>query len=120
MAKSTPATPVTPVQTLPAPQPSIAVQALEEKLRLAKAAATPVIIEKVSEDRDQIVYMDHTHGTLRKDLLGGSEPLKDEGRLTPVEVSLWDTPFEGGKVVSQDVKARTIELESGTVRQDHK
>ncbi len=95
---------------------------LELELAVARKDAQPVIVEKVSESADEVVYINKTHGTTRKDMLGG-EPVRYEDRpVAPVEEPIWSKLFDAsvGKVTKQTESDRTIQLVSGTVRQDHK
>lgn len=103
------------------PETSAEIKDLEAKLKAAKAAMSPVIVTKISEDKDQVVYQNETSGTKRVDRKGGEAVQYHERPPAPApEVHLWSKPFDGGKVIKQTDSERTIELSSGTVRKDIK
>jgi hypothetical protein len=98
------------------------VNALEDQLEQAKKDALPVIVEKVNETADEVVYENKTSGTQRVDLKGG-EPVRYEApgrKYVDLTAYMKDVPQEVGKVVSQDEAKRTVELVSGTQRVDQK
>lgn len=95
---------------------------IERQLIEAKRAASPVIVTKVSEDKDQVVYQNETSGTRRVDLKGGS-PVQYEDRTVPKpEVHYFDKPLDPavGKVTKTTETDRTIKLVSGTRRVDYR
>lgn len=95
---------------------------IERQLAEAKRAASPVIVEKTVDTKDEIVYVNKTSGTVRKDLLGGkAAQYHDSERPAPQpEVSICDKPVDPaiGKVVKTTDKDRTVKLVSGTKRTD--
>lgn len=97
------------------------IQDLEQQLAQAKAAAQPIIIEKVKDTADEVVYENKTSGTVRVDRRGG-EPVKfyEQPPAPAPEVSLVEKPFDSaiGKIVLVDDSKRVIDLTNGTKRTD--
>jgi len=95
---------------------------IERQLAEAKRAASPVIIEKTVDTKDEVVYVNRTSGTVRKDFLGGkAAQYHDDRRPEPKpEVSICGKPVDPsvGKVVKVTDKDRTVKLVSGTKRTD--
>lgn len=95
------------------------IQSLEEQLAQAKRNSEPVIITE-ERSKDQVVYTNHTHGSVRVDLV--SAPVPVERPVVKPEVAMVDRPIdpEVGKVVKETATERIIKLAGGTRRTDLK
>lgn len=94
---------------------------LEQQLQKAVKTAQPVIVETIKYDRDEIVTVS-SHGTTRRDYLGGTLPDYSKKSTPVVEVPLTSRPFdkELGKLLENNDSQRTLKLKSGTLRVDLK
>jgi hypothetical protein len=93
---------------------------IEQKLKLARQAAIPVIVELVSEDKEQRTFVNKTSGTVRQDFLGGTAQRYHEKPVPKVEVPLFDKPVpkDIGRIIKANEDEREIKLTSGTIRTD--
>lgn len=98
------------------------IEELEEQLKQAQKAATPVIVETIKHDQDEKVMVS-SNGTTRTDYLGGS-PQQLLGKAQPVieKQRLIDQPVpkEVGRVIKENEDERVVKLVSGTIRTERK
>ncbi len=94
---------------------------LEEQLKAAQIAATPVTVEVIKHTHDERVTVS-SNGTVRRDLLGGKPVSYLPDHRPVVEKRLVYVPWdkEQGKILENNDTQRTVKLKSGTVRVDLK